>query len=507
MATTLTIAGVNFKPQLKTNSVKITEQLQNRGNSMTLEVTKLASGNEPAEGAEIIYKDGSRFLFAGFVSRVEPQETGAGSHFVYRIEATDYTYILINKNAQKTYENQTLQYIVQDLIDTYVDSGYGFTYTGVAVGPTITTIAFNHIPLRKCFEKLSSVTGYEWWVDYEKNVYFKEKGITLAPESITDASGNFMSVKINCDVTQVRNSIVVKGGREETAAPFSQFIIGDTKAREWILREKPKTMNYVKVNTVAKTVGVDLLNDDTGYDFMFNYQEKFLRATATTTTPIATDTIEVSYYYEVPIIIKLRSASSMALMTAIEGGDGLHEYTIDDSSIKSKTEARNRALKELDEYANPLINGTFTTRTGLLGAGSYFVPGQNVTLNLPAWGISVDTQYQIQEVQTTMMEDGTNIEYEYTVRFGGRLLNAVTFLEKMASQEKVVLDTEEIDRIEVITEEITIAESIVRNSNTKSVTETVTVAESISKVNVTPPFKWGVDATANKGVWGKSEWA
>lgn len=505
MALTLTIGGVDFKPQYKTGSAKITSQLQNRGNSMTLEVTKLASGHEPAEGAEIIFKDGSRFLFAGFITRVEPTETGVGSLFVYQLEATDYTYILINKNAQTTYEGQTLQYIVEDLIDQYVDAGYGFTYTGVDVGPVINTIAFNHISLRKCFEKLADVTGFEWWVDFEKNVYFRDKGSTNAAEGLTDVSKNFIDINIDVDVTQVRNSIVVKGGREETAAPFSQFIIGDTKAREWILREKPKTMNYVKLNTVTKTVGVDLLDDDTGYDFMFNYQEKFLRATATTATPGASDTIEVSYYYEVPIIIKLRSASSTAAMAAIEGGDGVHDFTIDDSSINSKAEARDRALKELDEYANPLINGVFTTRTGLLQAGTYFVPGQNITLNLPSWGILTDTQYQIQEVQTTMTEDGTNIEYGYSVRFGGRLLNVVTFLEKMASKEQVVLDTEEIDRIEVIAEDVTITETLTRNGNLQSIAETATISESISKTNTTPPFKWGVTGS-NPGKWGAAEW-
>lgn len=504
---TLTVGGVNMLPQYKTNSAKITAQLQNRGNSMTIEFTKIPSGLEPTEGAEIVLKDGARFLFAGYITRVEPREMGKGSQFVYQVEATDYTYILINKNAQITYENKTLQYIVEDLIDTYVATGYSFTYTGVDVGPTISTISFNHITLRKCFEKLSEVTGYEWWVDYQKNVYFKQKSSSVAPETIKDSTSNFSSIKINCDVTQVRNSIVVKGGREETSTYFSQKFLGDGKQREWILREKPKELQYIKLNGVSKVTAVDLLNDETGNDFMWNYQEKYIRATTTTTTPISTDEIEVSYKYEVPIIIKLRSASSMALMSAIEGGDGLHEFTISDTSIKSKAEARDRALKELEEYANPLINGVFYTRTGLLSAGSYFIPGQAVTLNLPTWGISVDTEYQIQEVQTTLNEDGTTIEYEYAVRFGGRLVNAVTFLERLASKEQVILDTEEIDRIEAITEELTITETITRNNNVKTISETVSIAESISRTNVTPPFKWAPHGTSAKLVWGKGEWS
>lgn len=502
---TLTIGGSNFLPQYKTGSARITEQLQNRGNTMKLQITKLPAQSSPNEGEEIILKDGSRFLFAGFISRVQPREIGEGSLFIYDVEATDYTYIIINKNAQITYENQTLQYIVQDLVSQYIDSGYGFTTTNVAVGPTINTIAFNHISLRKAFEKLASVTGYEWWIDYEKDIHFQPTDATPAPESITDTTNNFSEINIDVDVSQLRNSIVVKGGREETSAFFQQTILGDGDAREWILREKPKTLEYIKLNTVTQDVGVDPIEEDTGYDFMFNYQEKFIRCTPTTTTPIAGDEIVVSYKYEVPVIVKVRSAPSVVAMAAIEGGDGLHEYVITDSSISSKIEARDRALKEIEQYGNPLVNGTFQTRTGLLSTGTYFRPGQLLTVNLPTWGISTDTQYLIQQIVTTLVEDGSTIEYTYSVRFGGRLLNATSFLESIAGQEQVILAAEEIDRIESISEEITITESIARDPQLKSVSESVVVSESISKSNTTPPFKWGVTGT-KPGVWNKSEW-
>ena len=57
-------------------------------------------------------------------------------------------------------------------------------------------------------------------------------------------------------------------------------------------------------------------------------------------------------------------------MTALEGGDGVHAYAIHDLSITSKSEARDRALQELAEFANPLLTAVFETRTGLLQSGS-----------------------------------------------------------------------------------------------------------------------------------------
>ncbi len=66
MALTLTIGGDNFLPQYKTGSARIVDQLQNRGNTFTLELTRKTWQDAPQEGKEIIFKDGSRFLFGGF---------------------------------------------------------------------------------------------------------------------------------------------------------------------------------------------------------------------------------------------------------------------------------------------------------------------------------------------------------------------------------------------------------------------------------------------------------
>jgi len=494
MALTLTIAGTDFLPQYVTGSAKIRARLNSDADELRLTLTKKSGQNTPEEGQEIVFKDGARFLFAGHISRIDPSETGEGQLITYRIEATDYTYILINKNAQISYENQTLAYIVDDLLTQYVAAGYGFTHVNTETGPTINTISFNHISLRKAFEKLSQVTGYEWYVDYEKDVHFFAKTSKPAPEDFTDSTANFEEVDMSVDTSQVRNSIVVRGGREESSSYMEQDFKGDGEAREWILREKPKTMVDILLDTgggfVSQAYGVDVLNDDTGNDFMFNYQEKFIRATATTTTPNTSTTLRAQFYYEVPVLVKVTSSTSIAAMAALEGGDGKHEYVITRPDVKSKAEARRLAAEQIAEWGNPLLTGRVRTRTGLLQAGSYFAPGQALTVNMPTWGISTDTDYLIQEVETTLTEDGSTVEYHYEITFGGRLIGIREFLEGLAGEEKVILDTEEIDRIEGFEEIVTVSDSISRNSGLRSVTETVTVAESQSATNTTPPFKW-----------------
>src|SRR3954453_22111146 len=147
MARTLTIGGTNFLPQYVTGSATIRERLNSDADEMRLTIVKKSGQNTPEEGQEIIFKDGSRFLFAGYVSRIAPTETGEGQLISYDVEATDYTYVLINKNTQISYENQTLGYIVDDLLTRYVSAGYGFTHVNTETGPVISTISFNHISL------------------------------------------------------------------------------------------------------------------------------------------------------------------------------------------------------------------------------------------------------------------------------------------------------------------------------------------------------------------------
>jgi hypothetical protein len=124
---TLTIGGVNFLPQYKTGSATITAQIMNQGDTLTMVIIKKIGQSAPTAGQEVIFKDGTRTLFGGFITKLTPIEYGIGQMIEYTVEATDYTYILINKSAQQGYSSQTLSAIVNDLVTNNVDSGYGLS--------------------------------------------------------------------------------------------------------------------------------------------------------------------------------------------------------------------------------------------------------------------------------------------------------------------------------------------------------------------------------------------
>lgn len=489
MAKTLTVGGSNFLPQYETNSVRIHETVQNKSGVMGLTITVKPGQNAPVEGSEIVYKDGTRFLFGGYISRVSSVELGKGAFFTYTVEASDYSYIFNSKIARRAYTNATLADIVADLMGTYVDASYGFDLTNVATGPTIPSITFDHISIRKCFEKLEKLTGYVWYVDYEKKLFFQPQSATEAPEEITDASANFENVALEYDTSQVRNSVIVIGSSdgEESASTITESFTGDGETRSWELEAKPSTVVSIKINGVTKQFSLDVNERDTDV-FVYSFGGMSFRLTDGQPTPTGGDTIEITYYPRVPIIVQSTDPASIAFFAAKDGGDGVYEHTVKDNAIGSKAEAGARAAQELAQFSMPLVNGRFTTRTSLLSGGSIFQPGQYVVVNLPTYGISTDTAFLVQQVDISITENSTTTEYTYRVRFGGKIVGVREFLESLASETEEVQDATQILTIEQVTDTVQIDD------------------DAPTRTLYTPPFQYGPGGSP-QGVWNKSEWA
>ena len=494
MAKTLTIAAANLLPQYRTGSAHIRETIQNKSSVMNLDIIVKPGETVPREGSEIVFKDGSRFLFGGYISRIMPEETGEGQLFSYAVEASDYSYILNNKIAKRAYTNQTLADIVGDLMSTYVDASYGFTVTNVATGPTIDSITFDHISTRKCLHKLQKLTGYVWWVDYEKNLFFQLPSADAAPEQITDSTSNFQDISISYDTSQVRNAVTVIGSDEgeQSATTVVETFTGDGETRAWELDDKPSSISSIKINGVSKQFSLDLNERDTDV-FVYSFSGQSFRLTDAQTTPAGptpgpADSIVITYYPRIPIIVEKEDTDSIAFFAAKDGGDGVYEHTVKEASITSKATASVRALQELDEFAMPLVNGQFSTRTSLLSGGSIFAPGQYLTVNLPTYDIDTDSAFLIQEVNVTMEENSGTTEYIYRVRFGGKLTGVREFLESLASETAEVQNVTEILTLEKLSDAFELED------------------QAPTHEIFTPPFQYG-PAGSPQGRWNLSEWS
>lgn len=485
----LVVAGVDFTDSYVTGSPRIREVIQNKSGVMYIDLAIKQGQSVPLQGAEIVFRDILRKRFAGFITRITPAESGKGAFFTYRVEASDYSFIFGNKIVKRAYQNKTLGYIVNDIMTRDVGAVYGFNLTNVATGPTITSIAFDHVSVRKAFEKLSKLTGYVWNVDYDKNLYFNAPTALPAPEAIRDVTTNLTEVNIAYDTSQVRNKVIVIGSEngEESLSPTSEVFIGNEQTRSWELSDKPSNIISIKLNGVPQQYSLDL-NERESDIFVYSFSDKRISVTFSQPTPSSSDTILVEYYPRLPIIAVAQDDESIAFFKALDGGNGIWDYTLKEPSIGSKQEAADRARKELDQFADPLVKGVFKTRTSLLSNGTIFEVGQALTVNLPTYGINTDTTFLIQEINTEMVETQDRIEYQYTIRFGGRLAGVQEFLESLASESEESTNEADIKTIELLTDEATVGDS------------------GLSMIKQTPPFKYGPSAGPT-GRFNVSEWS
>jgi len=492
MAKTLTIAGTDFLDQYKSSSAEINEKINNDPNSMEIQVVRKPVDNDdiPEEGSEIIYEIDSDRQFGGFVTKKEAEEYGDGRFFSYTIEATDWSYIFNQKTAMIAYEDTDLGTVAKDLLSRYIASSYGFSDSGIETGPSISSITFDHINIRECFEKLAKLTGYVWWVGYDKTVYFQAPDASQAPEKITDTSDNYSEVAIEYDTSQVRNSVIVIGNEDgvPSANPRIDTLSGDGDKQTFDLGEKIDSVDYIKLNGNRKNFSENVNEKESDY-FVWNFEAEHIRDVSGNSALTASDTIEIKWTERIPVIVERSDGDSIDFFSNLDGGDGVYEHTIKERTITTKEEARARAEEELDEFADPLVLGEFRTNSTLKNTSNDVEPGQALTVKLPAWNINEETVYMIREVVKTIDEDGTNTFYNYEVRFGGRMVGLQEFLESLTRETEEVQSADEIKVIHRLRDTV--------NFEDANLTHTIE----------NPPYVWGGDNTTPTGTWDLSEWA
>jgi len=182
-----------------------------------------------------------------------------------------------------------------------------------------------------------------------------------------------------------------------------------------------------------------------------------------------------TYTYERPIIVRVNDYTSQAIIAAIEGGDGVHEFIVKDTRLTSLEEARDRAQVELNTYSRPTVEGSFITRE------HGFQAGQTVVLSRT--GDSLNGRYQIKLVQIGMV----NAEPIYTVQFSSKLYDLVDYLRNLAQKQNAIeiSDDELIDLLEFIT-------------------DAFAVSDSVSTALQGHPVKWG--PTSPQAKWSSFTW-
>ncbi len=300
-----------------------------------------------------VFKDLDK-IFGGNIKRIT-QESESAKIISYKIECADYTRQMDKKKVAEIYENKTVNEIIADMKNKYFPD---FNIDNVNCSIVIPYILFNYEIPSQCFQRLVDLTGYDWYVDCDKNIYFFEKGNNPAPFNLDDDGAKYIfdSLNINYDTSQIRNGVFVRGA-EFLGEPYTEKIISTGTPTVYNLAYKYADIS-LKVGGVSKTLGLDNIDDENDFDCLFNFQEKLIRFREDN-KPANGVVIEFTGKPYVPLIVyRSDNDSKMAY--------GEFQHYVYDAGIQDQVSAERYADAMLKAYKDPLIKGNFQTyETGL----------------------------------------------------------------------------------------------------------------------------------------------
>lgn len=474
------VNGIDRKAEVKKGTLSIDDKLDEQVNTCNMTLYDLDGNGRPLTDQPVEIVVNSRAVFSGWI--VNPESDRVGGEFSeYPISCVDHTRLLDRRLVSATYLDIWDDDLIRLLVDEYApDDGIG-TYH-VARGVKIAQISFNYIPMSQAIKQIAALTQRSWYIDYLRDIHYFPLTQSQAPFDVLEQGQEYKRLNISEDSTQVRNRVFVRGGTELTTEPTVEAVKADGVQRQFLLAEKPHDIT-VTLNGDPQTIGIKNIDSPADFDFMLNYQEKYIECGSSTTTPAAGDELEVSYNYDVPILISVEDGVSIAANAAKTGGSGVFEHVIIDNQIASTQQARDRATAELTSYSRDLVEASYITEETGLRSGQY------QHFNVPSQ--DRDDDYIVQSVTARSIGGGN---FVYTARLASaRSVGIIRFLIDLLQLNRTVgtIDpNEKVDQLFSLTDQL------------DSITDSLTIDSGPTT------FKWSNDAgtTPDKLQWNLGQW-
>ena len=417
----LKINGEDKTNRVQYLSLSIRDNINQRRDTCSFVVKKTSSQSFfPKINDEIIILDGTNRIFGGIITTVDVSVESVNL-VNYRVKCVDFSYLLDRKVVLERFRGKTIDFIINFILNKYDTES--FTMNNVIGSQVINSVTFNRITFSECIEKLAGLTGFSWYIDYNKDIHFFPKNEKMAPITITDDSNNYIwdSLNIQNDLNQMRNSVFVQGGEEIGNERTEDFTaLGDEDERSYFrLAHKFSERPAVLLNGIVVDVGIENLDNDNDFEAMFSFSQKYIRFTFGN-IPSINDVISVTGIPLFPIVVRVQSPVSIAEY-------GLKEFVITDATIQSRDEAKSRAKAELKAYQNGLQEASFRTYSKGLRSG------QTITVNSPLRGINED--FMIQSVNFKMIDNDNG---EWTVTLATlRAIGIISFLQNLMREQGI----------------------------------------------------------------------
>lgn len=233
------INGVNRNANIKLTSVSIKNNITSKVDTasfMFYDHGDYAIRPDVGYQVDIFSYDTNDKIFSGEIIKIKTEDETQGLlQFQYTIQCVDYTKRLAKRLIIEDYTSQKAGDIIKDIIDNYYNE---FSYINVEDGPTIDFVSFNYMTGDNCIRKICSLTGYDWYVDYNKDIHFFLPATDYTPYVIFESGDDYTEyIEITADNKYLDFGIKLNGQWPWTDAmnftiiiPEGNYTLGATEA-------------------------------------------------------------------------------------------------------------------------------------------------------------------------------------------------------------------------------------------------------------------------------------
>jgi hypothetical protein len=476
----IAVLNVNsdISSQFRPSSLRITDTM---GKPTTLSARM--DGMAPTVGnylKVIVFGDdnAARLAFAGEIVSTNQVNEGQKSNLAYDIYAVDYTRLLDRRLPFGAYSASATS-IVQSLISSY---GANFTFYNVQLGLATVSATFDGTQtMSDALTQLASLVGGYWYVDFAADVHFYTSEGD-APSTLTNPLLD-PTVEYTIDLTQIRNRINVCGLSTTTTAavPAGTTILPVTSSAGFSGGSVLVNGSVYSVSAVnfavnapipdfcnsAAVAGDTLLGvgnwnassyhgdgngrgacNAVGQILLYSSISggalrgipasgagAIIAAIASATTSTVTDlpciilgsglASALPAGTEVQLFVQRNDTAAQSSLSGLEGGDGIHEYLITDSSLTTVSACQARGDAELALYASSIVSLKYATRD------THSRAGKTLTVSLGA-PTNISTTLRIQRVTVDQFDASGRLTPRYTVEASSVRFSLEDLLRQLA---------------------------------------------------------------------------
>jgi len=423
------VRGQDRTGMLVMDSLSVTEEIGARGAASFRLIDK--TGNfHPAIGAPVhIYFNGN-LIFGGTIDDLSEETILEHPHLFIDVECVDYNQLADRHIVAAAYEDQTLRQIVTDIID--VQSGdpgerlsdEGVTYTDDSITDDNTLISaarFSYEYASECFDALSELTGYSWWIDHKKVFHMHEPDHFAAPQPLNDETWQgYADLRFSADRQDYRNVQYLIGGQAKTEEVtddlvWTRYFKGDGENKvfnvDLPLADKPRLFidsggGYAEVD--ADDIDLREVDDETK-TWYYSIGDTAISHNRDSGTSALTSsqTLQVRFQGYVPILQQGRIESAVIDRGVIEGGSGVYVNVQEETNVDDRALARERVEGLLRRFSTIPQRVRFSTM--LHG----FHAGQRLPADIPRHGVS--GFYVIHKLSFDLIADDPDRPFRYMV--------------------------------------------------------------------------------------------